>query len=103
MAVRAVEEVAAPALSGAGNVGKLIDGAGREKKPSRCHSAAPSKPERETRLDLHDLVLDDLDAVAADFLSRQSEEVGGWHPVPREEPLHVRGRSIPRRSGVDDN
>ena len=45
MAVRAVEEVAAPALSGAGNVGKLIDGAGREQEPSRCQRAAPGKPQ----------------------------------------------------------
>ena len=103
MAVRAVEEVAAPTLSRAGNVGKLIDGAGREKEPSCCHRAAPSKPERETRFDLDDLVFDDLDAVAPDFFSRQGEKVGRWHPVPREETLHVCGRSVPRRSGVDDN
>ena len=45
MAVRAVEEVAAPALSRAGNVGKLVDGAGREQEPSRCHGAATGEPE----------------------------------------------------------
>ena len=63
----------------------------------------PASRKRETGLDRDDLVFDDLDAVAADFFSRQGEEVGRWHPVPGEEPLHVRGRSIPRRSGVDDD
>ena len=50
MAVGAVEEVAAPALPRAGNLGKLVDGAGREQQPSRCHRAAPGKREREARL-----------------------------------------------------
>ena len=43
MAVRAVEEVAAPALSRAGNVGKLVDGAGREQEPSRCQRSRPQQ------------------------------------------------------------
>ena len=45
MAVRAVEEVAAPALARAGNVGQLVDGAGREQQPTRCHGAARRQAE----------------------------------------------------------
>ena len=47
VAVGAVEEVAAPALAGAGDVGQLVGGAGREQQPARGQGAAVRQAERE--------------------------------------------------------
>ena len=53
-------------------------------------------------VDVDDLVLDELDAVAAHLARAGRQEVGGRHPVAREEALHVRRRGVSRRAGVDD-
>ena len=101
VAVRAVEEVAAPALTGAGDVRKLVDGTGCEQDASRLQHLPAGEPERERAIDLHDLVLDEVDVVAAELAPPAGEELGGRHPVAREEAVHVRGRRVARRPGVD--
>ena len=47
VAVGAVEEVSAPALAGAGDVGQPVDRSGREEEPSRGQGPAPGEAERE--------------------------------------------------------
>ena len=88
----------APGMSGSSSTAPVASSSRRA-----VTEPPPASREREARLDLDDLVVDDLDAVAADLVSRRREEVGGWHPVAGEEALHVRGGSVPRRSGVDDD
>ena len=101
VAVGAVEEVAAPELSDAGNVGQLVDCPGCEEQASRRHAVAAGKPEREARSDLDHTVVDELHAVALHFRATGGHELGRRHPVAREEALHVRRGSIARRARID--
>ena len=103
VAVGAVQEIAAPALAGAGDVGQVVRGAGREQHLSRLDGPAAGEPEREAGRRVDHAVLDDLDAVAPDLGARGLEQVGRGRPVARQEPLHVRGGSVARRAGVDDD
>ena len=101
VAVRAVQEIASPALASADDIGQLVHGAGREEHPSRLDGPAAGEPEREAGRRVHHAVFDDLHAVAPDLGSRGPEQVGRGHPVARQEALHVRGGSVARRAGVD--
>ena len=104
VAVRAVQEVTAPALAGAGDVGQLVDGAGREQHLSRlevrpdCESRARSRRSRRRRGRRRS-----RRRSARTSARPACEQLGRRHPVAGEEPLHVRGGSVPRRSGVDDD
>jgi DNA-binding transcriptional ArsR family regulator len=44
-----------------------------------------------------------LHAVAPDLGASGPEQLGRWRSVARDEPLHVRGGRVARRSGVDDD
>src|SRR4051795_2846768 len=101
VAVRAVEEVATPALPRAVDVGQLVDRTGREKDTPRGQGAAAAKLKREAFRDPDDVIVDQIAAVALYFCARRCEEVGGRHPVARQKAVHVRGRSVTRCSGVD--
>ena len=103
VAVRAVQEIAAPALAGARDIGQLVRGAGREQHLSCLDGPAAGEPQREAGRRVHHAVFDDLDAVAPDLGARGPEQVGRGRPVARQEPLHVRGGSVARRAGVDDH
>ena len=48
-----------------------------------------------------DAVVDDLDAVAGDLGPAGGEQLGWRHPVAGQEPLHVGGRGVAWRAGVD--
>ncbi len=50
-----------------------------------------------------DLVLDEIDVVAPELGSASSEELGGRHPVTREEAVHVHGGCVAWRPGIDDD
>ena len=78
VAVGAVEEVSAPALAGAGNVGKLVDRPSREEEPSRSDRAA-FEAQREAVADLDNPVADDLDPVAPELRPRlrRAARLGG--------------------------
>ena len=102
VAIRAVEEIPAPAFADTGDVRQHVDGARREEQPSRRHGSAPGKLEREADRNLDHLVLDQVDPVAAHFCPAGFEEGGGAHPVAGQEALHVRRGGVSRRAGVDD-
>ena len=72
----------------------------------RTRRAFKTRPPREAnceaRLDLGDVILDQLDAVVGRFGPAGGQEIGRCHPVPRKETLHVSRRRVPRRSGIDD-
>jgi hypothetical protein len=102
VAVRAVEEVAAPALPRACELRKLVDGARREQNPAGREAASARECERETPLDADDAVLDELDPVAAHLRPPRREQIGRRHAVATEEAVHVRGRCVARGAGVDD-
>jgi hypothetical protein len=97
-----VEEVSAPALAGAGNIGQLVDRSGREENPSRCHGAASGEAEREASRNLDHPVVDDLDAVPQDLCAGRCEELGGRHAIARQKALHVGGGCVAGLSSVDD-
>ena len=65
------------------------------RRPPASRSVKPA-------VDLDDPVVDELDAVAADLGPPGGEQLGGRHPVARQEALHVRGGRVARRAGVDD-
>ena len=48
-----------------------------------------------------DATSDDLHAVALDLLASDGQQLGGGHAVARQEPLHVRGGSVARLTGID--
>ena len=103
VAVGAVQEIASPALAGADDIGQVVHGAGREQHPSRLDGPAACEPEREAGRRFHHAVVDDLHAVALDLGARGPEQAGRRRSVARQEALHVRGGSVARRAGVDDD
>ena len=64
VAVRAVEEVPAPALARTGDIGKLVARAGRDEDPPRGQHPAAGELDGEAVVDPEHSVRDDLDAVA---------------------------------------
>jgi hypothetical protein len=102
--VGAVQNVAGPSLTKAGDVGDLIPQASRNEEPSRVNrTVAQHDPEAGSTVahDLASAASDDLHAIALDLLAPEGEQLTGGQTVAREEPLHVRGGSVARRPGVD--
>jgi hypothetical protein len=95
VAVRTVEEVPSPPLPDAGDVGHLVDHAGRDEDAPRAEAPAASEANGEAGVDREDDVFDDLDAVPGRLRSTGREQVARRHPVARQVPLHVRGGSVP--------
>lgn len=94
-----MEEVATPALAGAGDVRQLVDGARGEEQPSCCQAPASGESKREAALSFDHSIVDESDAVAAYFCAGDTQEVGGAHPVARQKAVHMRCRcgSVARR------
>ena len=65
--VRAMQEIAAPTLASALDIGQLVGGAGREQHLSRLDIAAAGEPQYEAVLRVHHAVFDELHAVAPDL------------------------------------
>ena len=77
MAVRAVQEVTAPAVAGAVDLlGELVGGAGSEQYVAGLDGSAAREPQREADGRVDHAVKDELDAVAADLRSPGPEELG---------------------------
>jgi hypothetical protein len=102
MAIRAVQEIPAPALAGAVDGGQLVRGARREQHVACPHGIADGELQTKVRGRVDHAVLDELDAVALDLGARGGEQLRRRHPVAREEPLHVRGGGVAGRARVDD-
>ena len=102
VAVRAVQEIAAPAFAHTGDGGQVVGDAGRHEDAAGRHRVTARKMHDEPGLDLHHCVVDDLDAVSGDLFAAGGEELRGRHPVAGEEPLHVGGGSVAGCTGVDD-
>jgi hypothetical protein len=103
VAIRAMEEIATPAFPRAVDVRQLIDGTGRQENVASLDGPAAAEAQLELRTSVDHGVFDDLNAIAANLVSRNPKQFGGRHPVAREEALHVLGRRVARRAGVDDN
>ena len=101
VAIRAVQQVAAPSLANARDVRQLVADPGREQDPSRLQDSASGQPDGEPGSMPTTSILDQLDAVAADLGASRGQQVGRRHPVAGQEPLHVRCRCVAGRSGVD--
>ena len=96
VAVRAMQEVAAPAFAGAGDVRQLVGApvATRIRRP--CQPRPAARPARESGLDRDDLVVDQLHAVTDHLSAAGGQEVAGRHAVAREEAVHLRRGSVAR-------
>jgi hypothetical protein len=55
----------------------------------------------EAGLDPQYLILENVDAVAGRLGPARGQELGRGHPVAGQEPLHVGGGRVPRRSSID--
>jgi hypothetical protein len=98
--VRAVEHVSPPALHDTGDVRKFIaHSSGHDDPAGREHVAAPAVDD-EPWVDADD-VIDELDAVAAGLAATGSEQLARRHPVAGQEAVHLAGRSVAWRAGVD--
>ena len=62
----------------------------------------PGESDGEAGLDVDDVAGDEFDAVARDLCAADGEELGWWHSVTGEKPLHVSGGCVAWHSGVDD-
>ena len=69
----------------------------------RAVTARPPASAARIRRRVDDAVLDELDAVAQRPRRGRREQLGRGSPVAGEEALHVRGRGVARRAGVDDD
>jgi len=105
MAVRAVKDVSTPAIPESGNVRDLVAKTRRHQQPARADEAPVAQRNAEARRPLlHDVcnrVGEDRAAVSSDLVAPDRKEFPGWQPVPREEPVHVRGGVVARHPRVD--
>ena len=105
VAVGAVEEVAAPALADAREVGELVAEPGGDQDPPGGQCLPVGQGELEAAVvtgpDVGDGAADQLAAVAGHLVAAGREQLRGWHAVAGQEPLHVRGGCVARLAGVD--
>ncbi len=97
VAVRAVQEIAAPAFAHTGDGGQVVGDAGRHQDAAGRHRVAARQVHDEPGLDLRHGVVDDLDAVARDLGAADGEE------APRAASRRGRGTLAcgrPERCGV---
>ena len=110
VAVRAVQQVAAPPFGDAGDVGDLVAQAGgdQDSTGARTRPSASVTSNRGpsaggvSRGEVGDGAGDELAAVAGDLGSSLREQGGGRGAVPAEEAVHVRCWCVARLAGVDD-
>lgn len=100
MAVRAVQQVAAPALVDPRHVRQLVADTGGDQDPSRSEDGAAGEADEESRLDAEHPVLDQVDAVARHLGPAGFQQLPGGHPVAGQEALHVRRRCVARRAAL---
>ena len=81
VAVGAVEEVLAPPFPDAGDVGEVVAHAGGDQHAPGAEDGAAGRVDREAWVDSLHVVVDDLDAVAADLVPASGEELGRGHAV----------------------
>lgn len=101
MAVRAVQQIPAPPLADAGDVGCFVAHPGRHQDTPCLYLPATGQADHETRLDPNHAVGDQFDAVTGRLCPPGGQEVRGRHPVARQETLHMRRWRIARLAGVD--
>ncbi len=101
VAVRAVEEIPTPALVHPGDVRELIGHACGEEHPSCPQPTAAGEVHEEAGFDALDPIAHQLHAVAGRLGPPGDEQVRRGHPFPGQEALHVGGRGVSGRSGVD--
>ena len=105
VAVGAVQDVAGPPVAEPGDVGQLVAQAGRDQQPP-CRDPPPvgeegPEPACAVGHQVGDGAVDDVAAVAADLVAAGGQQLGGWHAVAGEVAVHVGGRGVARRAGVD--
>jgi len=94
VAIGAVEQVTAPPLRHAGDVGDAVDDAGGDEDPPSCQRPPVPEMDGEAGVDPDDHVIDEVDAVALDLRSPDGEELRRREAVARQVPLHVRGGGV---------
>jgi hypothetical protein len=97
-----MQQVPAPAFANARDVRELIAHAGGEEHATRRQVRAARQPGAKAGLDRDDAVVGEFDAVPTNLRSARLQQVGRWHPIAREEALHVRRGCVPWRTRIDD-
>ena len=87
-----MQQIAPPALAGAGHIGQLIRGAGRQQYVASLDVPAAGKPQREAGGRVDDAVFDDLHAVAPNLgACDESRSAGGIPSRDRKPCMCVAG------------
>jgi hypothetical protein len=100
MAVRAVEQVPPPSLPDAGDVGQFVAQSGGYQDPASPQSRSAGEPDVEARFDADHGVVDQAAAIAGHLGPAGRDQVVGWHAIPGQEAMHVRGRRVAGHAGV---
>jgi hypothetical protein len=94
MAVRAVEQVPPPSLADASDVRQLVAQPGRDQDPASPQSRSAGEPDVEARFDADLGVVDQAAAIAGHLGPAGRDQVVGWHAIPGQKAVHVRGRAL---------
>ncbi len=81
VAVRAVQQITAPAFAHTGNGGQVVAHTGRQEDAAGRQRLTARKTHDEPGLDLYHCAVDDLDVVSGDLFAAHLEEVRGRHSV----------------------
>ena len=105
VAVRAVQDVAAPTARAARDVGQLVGQPRGDQQPAGAHrppSARSTRKPSSRRSARHDLAGDDLAAVAGHLLATDGQQLARRGALAPEVVVHVPGRGVAGLPGVDD-
>ena len=107
VAERAVDDVAAPVLGEAVDVGELVDQTGGGEHPAGDHGVAAGELDAEAAVvgagDVDGAAGEDLAAVAADLLATDRGQLRRRKALVAEVAVHVGGGGVARLAGVDDD
>ena len=107
VAERAVDDVAAPVLGQAVDVGELVDQTGGGEHPAGDHGVATDELDAEAAVvgagHVDDAAGEDLAAVAADLLATDRGQLRRRQSLVTEVAVHVGGGGVARLAGVDDD
>ena len=111
VAVGAVQQVAAPALADAGDVGQLVAQAGGDQHAPGAQVRPPCEGDlerasrggagRRPQRDAGDGAGHQVAAVAGDLGAAGGQQLGGRQAVASQEAVHVGGRGVARLPGID--